>query len=73
MTVKNVELLEVTLDEAGGREPTAGQELTIGGVRYRVMEVQPPKSTSSSKWRRRPSSPEPQKWRLLVQQVEEAD
>jgi len=73
MTVKNVELMEVTLDEAGGSEPTASEELTIGGVRYRVLEVQPPKPKSSSKWRRRPSSPEAKKWRLLVQQVQAGD
>jgi hypothetical protein len=55
--VKNVELLEVTLDELGGEKPAAGSEVTIRGIRYRVMEAQPPK-TKSSKWRRRTPSPE---------------
>jgi hypothetical protein len=30
--VKNVELLEVTLDELGGEEPAAENEVTIRGI-----------------------------------------
>jgi hypothetical protein len=70
--VKNVELLELTLAELGGEKPAAGSELTIRGIRYRVMEAQPPK-TKSSKWRRRTPSSEQQKWRLLVQEVQDGD
>lgn len=68
--MKNVELLEVTLDELGGGEPTTGSEVTIRGIRYRVMQVQPPK-TKPSKWRRRAQKPEEKKWRLLVQEVQD--
>jgi hypothetical protein len=70
--MKNVELLEVTLDELGGEEPAAESEVTIRGVRYRVMQVQPPK-TKSSKWRRREPKAEEKKWRLLVQEVQTGD
>ena len=70
--MKNVELLEVTHDELGGQEPVAGDEVAIRGVRYRVMQVTPPK-TKSSKWRRRETKPEEKKWRLLVQEVQTGD
>jgi len=69
LALKKVELIEVSLEELGGEQPTAGIEVTICGVRYRIMEVKPPK-TRSSKWRRRkPEEVEP-KWRLLVEKVE---
>ncbi len=68
VAVKNVKLLEATLDELGGEEPAAGSEVTIRGIRYRIMEAHLPK-TKSLKWRRRAPSPEQQKWRLLVQEV----
>ena len=70
--MQKVNLLEVTLDELGGEEPAAGSEVTIRGIRYRVMEAQPPK-TKSLKWRRRAPLPEPQRWRLLVQEVQSDD
>ena len=70
--MKNVELLELTLDELGGEEPVAESEVTIRSIRYRVMQVQPPK-TKSSKWRRREPTPEEKKWRLLVQKVQAGD
>ena len=70
--MKNVELLEVTLDELGGSEPATGDEVTIRGVRYRVMQTQPPK-TKSSKWRQRAKKPEEKKWRLLVQEVQNGE
>ena len=70
--MKNVQLLELTLDELGGEEPAAGSEVTICGIRYRVMQIQPPK-TKSSKWRRRAQKPEEKKWRLLVQEVQTGD
>jgi hypothetical protein len=41
--VKNVELLEVTLAQLGGEEPATGFEETIRGIRYRVVQVPPPK------------------------------
>lgn len=70
--MKNVELREVTLDELGGEERATGSEVTIRGIRYRIMQVQPPK-TKSSKWRRRETTVEEKKWRLLVQQVQPGD
>ena len=70
--MKNVQLLELTLDELGGEEPATGSEVTIRGISYRVMQVQRPK-TKSSKWRRREPKPEEKKWRLLVQQLQNGD
>jgi hypothetical protein len=70
--VKNVKLLEMTLDELSGEEPAAGDEVTIRGICYRVMQVQAPK-TKPSKWRRRAPTPEKEKWRLLVQEVQAGD
>ena len=70
--MKNVELLEVTLNELGGEEPAAESEVTVRGVRYRVMQVQPPK-TKPSKWRRRAPTPEEEKWPLLVQELQTGD
>ncbi len=67
--MKNVELIEVTLEELGGEQPTAGIEVTMRDIRYRVMELKPPK-TRSSKWRRRKTEEVEQKWRLLVEKVE---
>jgi hypothetical protein len=45
--VSNVKLLEAMLDELGGEEPAAESEVTIRGIRYCVMQVQPPKAKSS--------------------------
>ena len=70
--MKNVKLLELTLDARGGEEPAAGSEITIGGISYRVIEVHAPK-TKSSKWRQRSPSPETQKWRLLVEEIKAED
>jgi hypothetical protein len=62
----------MTLDELGDQEPVAGDEVTIRGICYRVMQVQSPK-TKPSKWRRRAPTPEKEKWRLLVQEVQAGD
>jgi len=67
--LKKLELIEVTLDELGGEQPAAGIEVTVRDIRYRVMDVKPPK-TRSSKWRRRKAEEVEQKWRLLVEKVE---
>jgi len=69
LALKKVELIEVTLEELGGEQPTAGIEVTIRGVRYRIMDAKPPK-TRSSKWKRRKPEEVAQKWRLLVEKVE---
>jgi hypothetical protein len=67
-TLKEIELIEVSLDELGGEQPTVGDEATIGGVLYLIMEVQSPK-TKSTKWRRKAPDVSEQKWRLLVREV----
>jgi hypothetical protein len=66
--LKEIKLIEVSLDELGGEQPTVGHKATIHGVLYLIMEIQPPK-TKSSKWRRKTSDDTEQKWRLLVQRV----
>lgn len=65
LTLKKVELIEATLDELGGEQPVAGIEVTIRGVRYRIMDAKPPK-TRSTKWRRRKAEEEEPKWRLAA-------
>ena len=67
--MKNIELLEVTLEELGGEQPIAGSEVEIRGIRCRVLEVKPPK-TPSSKWRRKPKDESEPKWHLLVENME---
>ncbi len=46
--MKNVKLLEVTLDELGGEHPAAGSDVTIRGIRYRAMEIQPPSTVAGA-------------------------
>ncbi len=67
--MKKVELIEATLEELGGEQPTAGIEVTIRGACYRVLEVKPPK-TRSTKWRQRKAEEEEPKWRLLVEKID---
>ena len=67
--VKNIELIELTLEELGGEPPTASSEVEIHGIRCRIMEVKPPK-TRSSKWRRKAEGEVERKWRLLVEKLE---
>ena len=67
--MKGLELLELTSDELGGREPQAGDELTLRGVSCRVVEVTPPAEKLPSKWRRKPASNAAPKWRLLVEKL----
>jgi hypothetical protein len=65
--MKNLELLELTAEELGGQEP--GTELRVRGVRYHVVEVTPPVVEPPAKWRKKPASPAPPKWRLLVRKL----
>ena len=64
--MKNVRLIEVTLDELGNVEPRPGTDVTYQGETYRVVEVTPPVEKPPSKWRR-PPKPVTPKWRLLVE------
>ncbi len=67
--MKNIELIELTLEELGSDSPTAGSEVEIGGTRFRIVEVKPPKARSS-KWRRKPKIESEPKWQLLVERME---
>lgn len=66
--MKNVQLLEATLDELGGVEPEPGSEVIYRDQRYRVVEVTPPVVKPPSKWRKaaKPATP---KWRMLVEKL----
>ncbi len=66
--MKNIELIELTLEELGGERPTAGSDVEIHGIRCRILEVKPPK-TRSSKWRRKAEDEGERKWRLLVEKM----
>jgi hypothetical protein len=68
--VKNVELIEVTLEEVGGAEPVTGSEVIYRNVRYCIIEVRPPKE-GSRKWRPRHRH-ENSKWTLLVRKVDDS-
>ena len=67
--MKNIELIELTLEELGGKQPTAGSEVEIRGMRCRILEVKPPK-IRSSKWRRKAEGAGERKWQLLVNKLE---
>ncbi len=67
--MKNIELIELTLEELGGEQPTAGSEIEMHGICYRILEVKPPK-TRSSKWRRRAEAEGERKWQLLVEKLD---
>jgi hypothetical protein len=68
--VKNVELIEVTLEDVGGAEPVIGSEVIYRNVRYHIIEVRPPKE-GSRKWR--PRHPHRHsKWTLLVQKADDS-
>jgi hypothetical protein len=66
--LKNVDLIGVTLDELGGEFPVAGTEVCLRGLRYRVVNVKPPKPRSPRRWSRSGHEDQPQ-WKLLVERV----
>ena len=68
-SVKNIELIELTLEQLGGEPPTAGAEVRIDSRHFRILEVKPPK-TRSSKWRRRAKGEGERKWQLLVEKMD---
>ena len=71
--MKNVERIELTLDDLGGKEPIAGNDLVLGGIHYRIMHVKPPK-VRSSKWKRRQGrTTTTPKWSLLLQQLDDPE
>jgi hypothetical protein len=49
--MKNLDLIEVTLDDLLGTPPAAGTEIAFQNVRYRILEARPPKE-------------HPRRWRL---------
>ena len=51
-TVKNVELIEVTVEELGGALPVGGTEICFRDVHYVIIEATPPK-VRSSRWKAR--------------------
>ncbi|MCI0459997.1 MAG: hypothetical protein L0Z62_23850 [Gemmataceae bacterium] len=67
---KNLDLVEVTLNELGGQQPTAGTVLVLGQVRYLVVSAKPPKA-HSLRWKRSGQTRNPATWKLLVQLVTE--
>ena len=69
--MKNVDLIEVTLEDLGGVPPTAGTEIVLWNVRYRIIEARPPKDRTQ-KWRSRQPKDQQRKWSLLVQKVNDS-
>ena len=67
--MENVELLELTLDQLGGEEPTVGNEFEFRGNHYRIMNVKL-RQTRSSKWKRQTRTSTMPKWSLLVQKLD---
>ena len=67
--MKNIELIELTLEELGGKPPTAGAEVRIDSQHFRILEVKQPK-TRSSKWRRRLEDKGERIWQLLVEKMQ---
>ena len=67
--MENVELLELTLDQLGGEEPTAGNDLVLRGNHYRIMHVKL-RQARFSKWKRQTRTSTMPKWSLLVQKVD---
>jgi len=70
--MKSISLLEVTVEQLNGEQPTVGSEVVLRGVRYRVMNVKPPRDRSS-KWGLKKTNDQEEKWQLLVEKVEEAE
>jgi hypothetical protein len=66
--LKNVDLIGVTLDDLGGELPAVGTEVCLRGLRYRVVNVKPPKPRSPRWWGRPGHDYQPQ-WKLLVERV----
>lgn len=69
--MKNVDLIEVTQEELGSVTPAAGTEIVLRGIRYRVVNVTPPK-IRSSRWKGTRSGTQQQTWKLLVQTIDGA-
>jgi hypothetical protein len=64
--MKSVDLIEASVDELGGVVPTAGAEVVLGGVRYQVLHVIPPRERSSRRGVKRAGDLQA-RWKLLVQ------
>ena len=69
--LKNVDLIGVTLDELGGEPPAVGTEVCLRGMRYRVVNVKPPKARSP-RWRGQAGHKDQPQWKLLVERVDES-
>ena len=69
--MKNVDLIEVALEDLRGVPPSPGTEIAFQNVRHRILEARPPKE-SPRRWR--PGQPKGQtaKWKLLVQKLDES-
>jgi len=63
--MKNVDLIEVSLDELGGMPPEAGAEVVLKGVRYHVLGVTPPKG-QPPQWSRKRAAGQAGEWKLLL-------
>jgi hypothetical protein len=70
-TMARVELIAVSLEELGGATPTPGAEIALGGVRYRVLSVTPPKGRPSPRGRQRDET-RAGAWKLLLRRPEDA-
>jgi hypothetical protein len=69
--MKNVDLIEVTLEDLQGVSPSPSTEIVFQNVRYRILEVRPPKE-KSRRWRPgQPKAVKP-KWQLLVRKLDES-
>jgi hypothetical protein len=69
--MKNVDLIEATVEELGGQQPLAGSEIVIRGIRYLIVEAKSPKAVSS-RWKRKPVGNRPQTWKLLVERLDQS-
>ena len=67
--MKKLTLLEVTPDDLMDQQPTAGTEVLIAGVRYRVLNVKALKGRRS-KWGGRPVEEQEERYQLLVEPLE---
>jgi hypothetical protein len=60
-----VGLIAMSLEELGRVAPRPGAEVVLGGVRYRVLCVTPPKGRPSP-WGRKCDEARADKWKLLL-------
>jgi hypothetical protein len=70
ISMKTVQLIELTPEELGNARPIVGGKILHRGICYLIVNAKPPKALST-RWRNQTARARYQKWKLLVEKLDE--